>query len=201
MNNTGLNFFIISDSILIYTNDLTYASFRKLVYITRLFFTIAFLRGLPLRGTITKGEIRNIDSCSKNRDIKVSVMLGKPISSAYNLEKQYEWAGCTIDPACIFCFPAIANDRSELRKNNVIVQYTVPKKSGKINAEKDYVINWVNHFKNIDLRTTLNEADIRMIFSMHGKKIEDWSVIRKINNTCSFYNWCKRKRFHRSLVN
>lgn len=201
LNNSGLNFFIISDSVLIYTNDLTYASFQKLVYITRLFFTISFLRGLPLRGTITKGEIRNIDSCSTNRDIKVSVILGKPISNAYNLEKQYEWAGCTIDPVCILCFPLIANGRSSLRKNNIIVQYAVPKKAGKINVEKDYVINWVNHFKNIDLRTTLNENDIQSIFAMHGKKIDDWSVIRKINNTYSFYNWCKRQKFHMVSVN
>lgn len=61
LNQIPLEFLIISDSILIYTKTATHLSFRKLAYVARHFFLLSLLRGLPLRGAITYGELRFID--------------------------------------------------------------------------------------------------------------------------------------------
>jgi hypothetical protein len=192
LNLKTLHYFIISDSILIYTDDDTYPSFRKLVYISLQLFSMALYKGFPLRGVITRGEVSFINARNNDRSVNVNVILGEPIVRAYRLEKEYEWAGCVIDPGCVEELDKFMDGSCPLLTGHAVVHYMAPKKSGEVKSVP--VLNWARK----ELPGGSAEAALEKIFKMHGKRTNDWSVKTKIDNTASFYRWCRQQQqnFH-----
>jgi hypothetical protein len=172
-----INIQFFSDSIVIYSNDEDEKALFFIIYTTRFLLMAAFIEGFPLRGAITKGELKILRKDING--IQSSVLIGKPIVDAFNLEKQFDWSGCVV---CHACEQDLLNN-SMLKgyfEKRRIIQYEPPKKNGII--EQFYVINWVSD----QMATRMNNGNINNFFERHSKRIVNWDVRRKIENTANF---------------
>ncbi len=192
LNDSVIEMSIVSDSIIIWTNNDNFQSLGKILLSTSNLLTGFMIAGLPLRGAIVKGELDSLNkSIGTNSNVKTPIFFGKGLTEAYKLEGKQKWSGCIVHEDC---FENLENKISTGKENaglgnylkdQVISQYEVPLKDGeKMNC---YVINWVRNFKAIDNYTQL--IDIEEQFSKHNKNINDSRVKEKIENTKSYYEW------------
>jgi hypothetical protein len=176
---------MISDTMVFWTSDTD--SIRILIkFITaiRSLLKRTLLVGIPLRGAISMGLI-----FSHKREYKTeflnstNIIVGKPIVTCYELEKEQLWSGCVIANECIeilqnhpqwgeIDLDIITN----LIENRIICKYQVPYKT--IKTEKEYVLNWVpadNY--------PINENQIRKSFLAYNKRVDTKSAQKIIENT------------------
>ena len=192
----NLNSLIISDSIIIWTDDDSQRSFVNLIFTIRYLLYRSILSGFPLRGGLSCGELI-VKSGSHAQSPKInsySTILGKGLTRAYLIENVSEWSGCTIDEKCIDHFNSKLESESEdtadlsfLEEMDFVKTYKVPFKSGEI--KKCVTINWTH----IGVGA-LDSKKIRESFSKHNKKVTDWSVENKIRNTLKFFNSAKKNK-------
>lgn len=185
-----VNSLIISDSVLLWTDDSSMKSFVDLIIVVRYLLHRSILSGFPLRGAIVEGELSIL---RKEFSLKTSntqlTFIGKGLVDAYMLENKQEWAGCIVDENCIKIYNEYVekykNDYSDLAdidyliRRNLLIKYEVPYKKGPIKNE--YVINWPK----IGTRQ-ISERQIKNAFGKYDKSIGSWDVKRKINNTIEF---------------
>lgn len=194
----NLNSLVISDSIIIWTDDTNPNNFVQLVTTVKHHLHLSMKLGIPLRGAITSGQLsvkfgRHENSPKQN---SFATLLGLPLTNAYVLENKSEWSGCVIDNSCIgeyekeieMCLAENPNciNLDGLVKLDILNKYLVPMKSGKL--EEFYCLNWTNYF----LTDQLTEDDVRKAFKSHNKKSDNWSVETKIRNTIDYLNSSKR---------
>jgi hypothetical protein len=163
-----------SDSFLIYSLDINSIeqrridkAFHALLAACDSLFIAANENGLPLRGSITAGDIIVSDN----------VVIGKPVVEAYEMEQQQEWIGCWVSKNALDLLSKEALE--EDIKERAIVEYKIPLKKG--NVEKMFAYNWTAScpFRKGNY-TILNKRD----------RI-DWAVERKHRNTWEFINQLK----------
>ncbi|MNW63823.1 hypothetical protein D3C74_420580 [compost metagenome] len=115
-------------------------------------------------------------------------LFGNSLVRAYKLEGVQDWSGCFIDSECMK--HVLSKDKSRvtgsLERRNVLLKYTVPKKSGGITEE--YVINWLLH--------EIPRDYILRKFSDHNKDIDSWDVLRKIRNTADFVTHIQKNNLY-----
>lgn len=179
-----LNSLTISDSIIIWTDDSTAYSFVQLLNTVKYHLGLSFQYGVPLRGGITFGEFV-VKSGSHNKSKKQNefiTILGKPLTKAYLLENQAEWAGCIVDDSCIEFYDNLESnaDSEFLQQINLLKRYKVPFKNGEI---KDYYTINLTNFGN-----RLDRSLVRKAFSEHNKRVNNWSVENKIRNTEKYWD-------------
>jgi hypothetical protein len=181
--NSKIHIKIFSDSIILFTEDVTINDFVTLAYYSAMFLLNLFLKGFPLRGSIVKGKLHNFQYKDK---FEIDTYIGHDLLKAIELEESQLWSGCIIDKDCF-------NDKNEIddifkkfnNKHDFILEYDVPffnKKNEKY-TEKYYVINWINKdfeylFINYDL--------INNRFNEYKKEIENSHEILLLHNTEEF---------------
>lgn len=161
-------------------------------------FPLAFFLGIPLRGGITEGIISIIKEQQKsNADNSQFTFVGKSIVDAYLMEQKQEWSGCIISESCIKLYEQMLDSEANLSDDpqrlkravslpslidrGFLLKYNVPFKDEKFSEE--YVINWVRQFN-----PKLNEKTIKDSFAAHKKSTNHPDVLRKIENTISFWS-------------
>jgi len=185
---TNLNSLVISDSIIIWTDDDSQGSFFELILAVKYFMYFSMQSGFPLRGGISSGElvVKNGRHEKSPKFNSYTTLLGLSLTRAYILESKSEWSGCIIDEKCVEHFTNKLKSYDSNTANleffeemDIIRSYKVPMKSGPI--KKYYTINWT-HFNG----PRLTASQVRRAFRTHNKSISDWSVENKIANTLKF---------------
>lgn len=188
---------IISDSVLIWSPDHYMTSFIDLCVTVGKAIVMGIYTGIPLRGTITKGEIGVFDaSLSSSSSFKIHSVVGKSIVNAFREEKCHEWAGCTIDDQCVDAYntfyeqlkyqhPDLASV-DDLIQKGIIVRYPAPHKQ---TVTERWVIDWPRLN-----RTPPDAHTITNCFKAHGKSITDPSVQLKLDNTIAFAQFSSARR-------
>ena len=185
---------MISDSIILWTNDITMKSFIDIVVVVRNLLNNSFIFGTPLRGAISLGNLSFLqhDMSSETKYVQNS-LIGEGLIKSYLMESGQNWAGCIIDNACIENYQSQFNrikdkkdiaDIDYLEQKKILLKYNVPYKVGEI--KEYYVINW-NKDK------IINEQLIKSSFEQHNKNVNNWDVETKIKNTLEFYKFTKSR--------
>ena len=197
---TVLNSLVISDSIIIWTDDDDQGSFMELLFAVKYFMYFSMKSGFPLRGGISSGELV-VKSGKHDKSPKFNsytTLLGLSLTRAYIMESKSEWSGCIIDELSVRHFnkklkgyESNVADLDFFEKMDVIHSYEVPMKSGPV--KKYYAVNWT-HFNGP--RLTPNE--VKKGFKAHNKNVTDWAVQNKIRNTLKFLADTKKgyKKIH-----
>jgi hypothetical protein len=188
----SVNARMISDSIVLWTEDNSISSFIQIITAVRTLLKNSLVIGLPFRGAISHGEVGGITSKPITPFFKCDALFGKGIVNAYSLEGGQDWMGCIIDDTCFSLYNEIKVDVEGnallipdfLTHIGYSIRYDVPIKNGK--TYNAYVINWVSG--NPD---TYTEAYIRSKFAEKNKDISSIQVQTKIENTITFVNYIK----------
>ena len=190
-----VNSTIISDSIILWTSDSSTEAFFELVKCIHRFIT--FCHNTPmisLRGGITFGEFHYDYSGvieGKNSLMVHPIMLGKALVDVYEIEKTLQFAGCIITDTVMNAARA-ANEPlfqrywQELEKDQMVLQYEVPTKTGTMQA---WTINWVSKASN----PTYEKVEAG--FTSYNKSIDSADVRTKMENTLKYYAHVKRNVF------
>lgn len=148
-----VQFSIFSDSIILFSNELTEEAFRTMVQLSALIVEKSIELGLPIRGAIASGE------CTVTNE-KIPYYFGQPIVDAYTLEENLVLYGVVLHNT-VEQFAVSCEDKPEL-----IFDYKVPLKGG---ASKHYVVNWFgkNYGQNMEnitkIRNTVSDSPRRYI--------------------------------------
>jgi hypothetical protein len=140
-----VNSLLVSDSILIWTDDNSAESFENIVKAVRNLLAFSIMDGIPLRGAISIGSFTSIVNQWPSQTYNFQHgLFGKVIVEASDAEKKQEWCGCEIAQTAIVSYESKCSVGTSLITNKLILPYPVPRK--KENAEADsFVIDWVNH--------------------------------------------------------
>jgi len=196
----GIHVFVMSDTIMLWSDDATGKQFVNLLLVVGSLFCYTFKLGLPLRGAITYGDLDDLNKKKGVADrldvIAIHTVFGKAMIEAHQLEKKQNWAGCIIAESAINnyakdCKIAIkhnieASDIDYLKKIGMILDYKVPMKYGEIKTLT--VINWptrVNKQKN----NALTKTEVKNSFSKFKKEVTTWDAQYKVDNTLAFYDY------------
>lgn len=181
-----LNSMIVSDSIFLWTDDLSPSSFSKLLRVVKNIINTNILwdLGFPLRGGISMGSItyQRIDWETPKINA-ISTLIGDALVKAAALESNQSWAGCMIDPAVIQYFKTAENSSNTiayLEQQDLITWYKCPLKTAPSDA---YVVKWPEVKGNA--RLSLYDLPITMTFQRNGP-INEISIQRKLQNTLNF---------------
>ncbi|MBZ9625598.1 hypothetical protein G9F71_022475 [Clostridium sp. FP2] len=128
-----------SDSIVLYTENASEEALKKIILVLNRLLAQSILRGFPLRGTLTKGEIY----------VNPPIVVGQSFIDAYEMECMQEWSGVIVENCCFDLYKELSE---ELISNKRIVKYLVPMKAkmkcregdvrNNIKHEEYIVINW-----------------------------------------------------------
>lgn len=203
-----LDYIIFSDSIIIYSNDISIKSFLNICFTSNVLMYFSFLEGLPLRGAISHGEFY----VDKDKNI----FFGKALVNAYMTEGKQKWSGACICEETINYFldnnSKIMNTLIE--KTQSLIKYDIPigfkhkeinefkcNKNGNLvefnNIDVDvmssYVLNWVmieNFLKDIDKSRVINSDEelIELFLLSDFYNLEQKSELEKIEQRDVFLN-------------
>jgi hypothetical protein len=139
-----VNSLLVSDSILIWTDDCRTESFINIVTAVRNLIAFSVIDRILLRGAIAVGPLTVVlnQLPSQTHSFQHS-LFGKAIVDAVQAEKSQDWAGCMITEPAMECFKTGCAGEKTLIEKKVIAPYSIPMKGG-IEAS-GYVIDWVNH--------------------------------------------------------
>jgi hypothetical protein len=186
-----VNTLSVSDSIVLWTNDASPNSMINIVYQTKSVMLSCLLNGIPLRGAIACGPI------SVKKQDGQTIIIGKALTRAYELEGKQNWSGCVIDENLI----KNSNHYDYMLEKHLIFDYQVPYKAGPIVTQT--VIDWVSNAKEKRWikHSELSRQAIEQAFSRHNKKTDNWDVRIKIDNTLSFFSTINGSSTLQGLMN
>lgn len=189
----SVNSLLVSDSIIIWTENDSIESFTDMVLTVRNLMAYSFFGGLPLRGAIAIGPLTMQMGQEPSRTHNFQhTLFGKALVAACSLERVQKWSGCAISDAAVNRFEDLCKAKLssneiigiKIMDENLMCRYTVPLESG----DKDmFVVNWVNHHQ---ART--NTPALLSAFPEHNKlkKLQklsnDPKIEAKIQNTLKF---------------
>lgn len=175
---------VISDTILIWTNDCESYSLIEFLNVAYDFNCRMIRFNFPLRGAVLKGKIEEISGKYVNKEngsYSVQCVYGKGVIDAHLKAECQNWAGTVIDNSIID--DLIKFDSLDFL-NDKATKYKVPYKNNIINDE-EYVFKIVKTpFEDLFLKNTLNNID--KLFTKDNKSIGDNRVQIKIENTKAF---------------
>lgn len=177
----------ISDSIIIWTKHGNPNALFEIVFAASTLMEISLIRGLPLRGSITRQPFSVKESGT------VTSIIGKGLVHAYHNEKIQQWAGCMIDSEIINYFRSIekvigGSERpTNIERNYLVYEYDIPTfdDQKKVTTIKGYALNWSG--------TYLTDEIIKASFEAHKKKDDSERTKIKIQNTLEFHHFCQAK--------
>jgi hypothetical protein len=191
-----VNSLLVSDSIVIWTDDNTAAAFCDIVRAVRSLLAFSMIDGIPLRGAISVGALTSVLNQwpTKNHNFQHS-LFGKAIVDAAEAEKNQEWSGCEITKDAIASYQCICGEGESIVKSGLILIYPVPRKEGEMETG-GYVINWANHPQaGIDSNTVTDAFAPPFnpnAVEWEKFKKDEWPKIeRKLKNTLKFFQHVK----------
>lgn len=174
-----INFHMMSDSVIAWTNGSDLASLVALCQFTSVYLSMSLTLGLPHRGAISIGEIQ-VHSFPINGTNQSNVV-GSGLVNAHNLEAGQQWMGCVIDEICFDNFPKQLISQMIKTPKGPIINYSTPYKPNTTNQSQT-VINWT--LFDTTLKDNLSFYEEK--FARHNKTVDD-KVMPKIENTFKFY--------------
>ncbi|MBS1926256.1 MAG: hypothetical protein JST57_09650 [Bacteroidetes bacterium] len=198
LESINTNSILISDSLIVWTNDCNCKSIIEFTYRIQRLIRNAFIAGFPLRGTIEYGSIyheeRNIPT--KTSYNHFNLIGGNALMNAYKSEQEFQWAGCIITQNCTKQILSILdiNDQSLIFKNKVLIKYDAPKKNGE--TENLYVINWVDFI----LADYCRKNKITELFMQYCKPESLHLAKPKIDNTQKFLNYIVKNNWGNKII-
>ena len=198
-----LIFLLVSDSVIIWTKDNSFNSFRHLFGATSCLLSCGLQNGFPLRGSICCGDIvsYNYDNQDSNDPIFFNneSLYGNTYINAYKLEKQQNWSGCIIAPSAWQTLTEkwesasanthIANPNEYIQIFPYLIWYPVPFKSGYRNALS---INW-NHDKAWDETKVVESLIVEKSFSFYrAQTLSSKDVNTKTEETLRFLQYTNK---------
>jgi hypothetical protein len=187
-NPTGLRLVNISDSIMLWTSNNREHSLFELIYTVKLLMAAAFIKGIPLRGTIVMGDIEVME-----QENNLSI-IGKGLVHAYSREEDQQWSGCIVDNGIFTFLRSFNREFMQLDKplriekyKDLIIETDVPLKEDK--TIKSYVVNWADNLN-------LSDKDIYKSFGKFKKRLKESEIQKNkteiiIANTISFNKYVK----------
>jgi hypothetical protein len=191
-----VNSLLVSDSILIWTDDNSAESFGNIVKAVRSLLAFSMIDGIPLRGAISIGPLSSILNQwpTQTQNFQHSVF-GKAIVDAAEIEKKQEWSGCEISKAAIEFYKSKCFEGESLIEKKLILSYPVPRKNESTEID-GYVIDWVNH-----PQTGIDANVVRDAFAppfnpdvneQDKFKMDEWPKVKiKLCNTLKFVKHVK----------
>lgn len=151
------NYVIISDTILIWTENTDYNTFYTILYVVKNIMYHAFKLYIPLRGAIVVGSMALFDRREQTNKINVQAsFVGKAIVEAYELSNSQDWSGCYVTDDCLKIgveeYEKFKLENSSdihfrdalqgVHESNMelLVKYPIPFKKGKVDG---FALKWV----------------------------------------------------------
>ncbi len=183
----AVNSLLVSDSILIWTDDCRAESFVHLVTAVRSLLAFSVIERILLRAAISVGPLTMVlNQWPSQTHSFQHGLFGRAIVDAVEAEREQEWIGCMITHDAIECYKAGCVGKESLIEKKVVVHYPVPMKGGR---EADgYVIDWVNNSKaGIDFQSVKGAFGP----SPRTSRDEFEKIKRKLANTLKFVKHVK----------
>jgi len=171
-----LNFHVMSDTLIAWTNDDTFDALVHLTQFTAAYLSITLMLGLPHRGAISKGGIQLIE-LPLNGKLQSNVV-GSGVVNAHDFEPGQEWMGCVVDSSCF--------DGLEVtqRADFPVVDYKVPYGCKKPKRISTMAIDWPRCL--MQLQANADVEFFQQQFGRYKKGTE--SAKAKIENTAAYYS-------------
>lgn len=185
---SALRAMIISDSIMVWSENDSINSFVVITKAVQSMLYTSLALGMPLRGAISYGELEEIKVSHKNA-LPAPILLGDGLTKAVDAEKKQKWSGCIVTLECINAVKhgiIEANQYPVLKYlvlDGALITYDVP--LGKGEVKREYCINWPMTTR----QGEIEPSDLRNKFLMHNKRHND-DVEEKIMHTLAFCSYC-----------
>lgn len=195
-----LSFRLYSDSIIVWSKDGSYKSFRFLLGAITCLLSYGIQNGFPLRGAINYGGVVSYKpEDNKTTFFRNDSLYGLPIVEAVEIEKALNWSGCIITPSAwqhammtwnkVNTATASINDFT--RRFPYLIWYPVPFKTGNIYA---VTVNWncEAELGKLEDRKAITSALVDISFSScrnHSEYSQNTTVITKIEATKHFLDY------------
>ena len=195
-----LNFRLLSDSILIWSEDESFQNFRNILEATSQLLAYGLQNGFPLRGAMTYGEVIVQRSNNSNtRFLPNESIYGKALVETYSIEEKMEWSGCIMTSnawkqVCKIWDRIHANDsdpNSYFTKHPHLVWYPIPFKDS---PQAGIAINW-NSAIAYDSEKKIDPYLVQNSFYAYGKgfppntKKQD-ETLKFLNYTTQLQDYC-----------
>ena len=190
----SVNSLLVSDSIMMWTEDDSMGAFINVVAAVRHIMAYSLFCGMPLRGAISIGPLTMfVGRTPSPKLIFQHTLVGKPIVETAVAEKQKQWSGCMITQPAIDCYVNHYASRTNVSSNLATLEFVIEKKfilrypvamqikGGKVIEEEHYVVDWVSGSK-----APVWTSSVIKAFSMHGKSVDDPTIKAKMENTIKF---------------
>lgn len=172
----GLNFHVMSDTLIAWTNDDTFETLVNLTQFTAAYLSITLMLGMPHRGAISKGGIQLIE-LPLNGKLQTNVV-GSGVVNAHDFEPGQDWMGCVVDPVCI---EGLEVSR---RADFPVVDYKVPYGGKKPKRTSTMAIDWPRCLMQLQAN-----VDIEFFEQQFGRYKKGTEFARsKIENTAAYYS-------------
>jgi hypothetical protein len=190
VHQTSINFHVLSDSLIAWTNDTTFESLKNICQYAATYLSMTLSLGLPHRGAISVGDIQLIE-LPLNGSLQSNVV-GSGIVNAHNLEVGQEWMGCVVDQDCLK--ELSKEEIHELFRGDPVVLQCKPPFKETAKHRSNLAVNWTL----FDTPLKNDREFFEEQFSRHNKGSSDSSNI-KIQNTYEFY--CKHTQINNHEAN
>lgn len=184
ISKSKLNTLNISDTILIWTNDLSKESLTELIKVAYEFNWMEIGYNFPLRGAVVKGSIRMLSGKDENPEggsYSIQCLYGKGLVYAHDIAESQDWAGTIIDQTVLADLETFEEGKSLVEK--YMVDYEVPLKKNESRPSKVFKLKQ-GPLNEESLKNTLNMVDY--VFALDNKGTDREDVQRKIKNTKQF---------------
>lgn len=179
----GINFQLMSDTLIAWVNDSKIESLILLSQFAATYLATTVMLGLPHRGAISKGHIQLVDLPLNGK--MQSNAIGSGVVNAHHFEGGQEWMGCAVDPMCLDHLSQSEVQALLKLQYCPIVEYDIPYKCGS-KCTSNLAVDWPRCLKEF-----ISPADpnyFRTQFGRHGKApIPSVDVETKIQNTHHFF--------------
>ncbi len=187
-----LNAFISSDSIIVYTEDLSVESFKSIVDYSGRLFVRAFRNHFPLRGAIDGGEFEISDDRL--------VYVGRALIRAYKAASSQKLSGVILTPNCEMVLESseYAGILEGMDRSLKLIQRSIQIKTSGVSGSSDregirYCVNWVHvlHSGRGSRKEQMTKKEFYSKFVPKRKAdfIFELDVEEKIENTYGFYDY------------
>ena len=190
-----LNFRLYSDSILIWTEDVKFNTFRNLLEAVSELLSYSMQNGMPLRGAMTYGDLLVSKENENGQFLSNEAIYGKALVEAYEEEGKMEWAGCVLTQKAWnkvkeIWSPTIASGSPDpnayFNRFPLLTWYEIPQKNGTaIIKEYAIAINW-NSAMLWGNKEIIDSQKIIDSFSAYGKRK---CPNRKLEETLNFLEY------------
>lgn len=189
ISQSKLNSLNISDTILLWSNDLSNESLLELIEVAYAFNWRQVTFNFPLRGAVVKGNIRLVSGRDENPNggsYSVQCLYGKGLVYAHDIAENQEWAGTIIDETVFDPLNSFKAGKDLLGK--YVTDYNVPLKYDQFRQSKVFKLKQ-GPLNEESLKNSLDMIDY--VFALDNKGVDNESVQRKIKNTKDFLIYTK----------